>query len=120
MWKRKAMVVFETMDYKIMDIIMNIPHIPTFQESKDGVPRQQKRTLTHAYSEEDKNLINLDVCARATIINSLPHDILSHPQPTVETSSGEMASWITFIEYREQNTIILHKVQISLLDKYDI
>lgn len=56
MWKIKAMVVLEIMDFNMMDIITNGPHVPTFQERKYGVPTSTTmRTPTHSFSKEDKN-----------------------------------------------------------------
>lgn len=43
------MVVLETMDYNIMDIISKGPHIPVFQKTKDGVAGElKKKTHTRA------------------------------------------------------------------------
>lgn len=47
--KIKFMVVLETMDYNIMDIISKGPHIPVFQKTKDGVAGElKKKTHTRA------------------------------------------------------------------------
>ncbi|KAL4563399.1 hypothetical protein LXL04_027440 [Taraxacum kok-saghyz] len=60
MWKTKAMVVLETMDYDMLDIYTLGPH---------------KQTPKHDYTAEDKRLIHLDIKARAAIGNALPYDI---------------------------------------------
>lgn len=36
-WKSKAMMVLETMDYSMIDIVKKGPHIPTIQSTKDNV-----------------------------------------------------------------------------------
>ena len=43
MWKTKAMVVLETMDYVMLDIITLGPHLPMFQPTKEGVANEEKR-----------------------------------------------------------------------------
>ena len=76
MWKRKAMVVLEIMDYDMLDIVTLGPHVPLFQLTKEGVADgEKKQTPKHEYTAEDKRLIHLDIKARTTIGNALPYDI---------------------------------------------
>ena len=76
MWKTKAMAVLETMDYDMLDIVTEGPHIPMFQPTKDGVATgEKKRTPKHDFTAEDKRLCHLDKKACAAIGNSLPYDI---------------------------------------------
>ena len=76
MWKTKAMVVLETMDYDMLDIVTLGPHVPMFQPTKAGVAEgEKKQTPKHDYTAEDMRLIYLDIKARAAIGNALPYDI---------------------------------------------
>ncbi|KAL4556517.1 hypothetical protein LXL04_039173 [Taraxacum kok-saghyz] len=55
MWKTKAMAVLETLDYDMLDIVIEGPHVPMFQPMKDGVANgEKKRTPKHDYTAEDK------------------------------------------------------------------
>ncbi|KAL4583580.1 hypothetical protein LXL04_008158 [Taraxacum kok-saghyz] len=68
MWKTKAMVVLETMDYDMLDIVTLGPHALMFQPTKEGVAEgERKQTPKHDYTAEDKRLIHLDIKARAAI-----------------------------------------------------
>ena len=76
MWKAKALIVLETMDYGMLDIVNKGPHVPMYQPMKDGVADGPKKpTEKHQFSEEDRRLVMLDVRARAAIGNSLPYNI---------------------------------------------
>mgnify|MGYP001547164625 CR=1 FL=1 len=56
MWKTKAIVVLETMDHNMMDIIGNGPHIPTFDETKDSVKSGViKKTPKHLLVKKTSN-----------------------------------------------------------------
>ena len=69
------MVVIETMDYDMLDIVTLGPHVPMFQPIKGVTEGEKKRTPKHDYTAEDKRLIHLDIKARAAIGNALPYDI---------------------------------------------
>ncbi|KAL4562223.1 hypothetical protein LXL04_034421 [Taraxacum kok-saghyz] len=54
MWKTKAMVILETLDYDMLDIGTIGPHVPMFQPTKDGVADGEKKlTPKHDYTAED-------------------------------------------------------------------
>ena len=75
-WKAKALIVLETMDYGMLDIVNKGPHVPMYQPMKDGVADGPKKpTEKHQFSEEDRRLVMLDVRARDAIGNSLPYNI---------------------------------------------
>lgn len=70
------MIILETMDYNMLSIIENDPHNPKFSDPpKDGSSLEMKLTLQDSWSEDDKKLINLDVCARDAIVTSHPYEI---------------------------------------------
>ena len=76
MWKSKAMVVLETLDYAMLDVIENGPIIPMFQPMKDNVKDgEPKEKPFHEFEENDKRQYSLDVRARAAVINALPYDV---------------------------------------------
>ena len=74
MWKNKAMVVLETMDYVICKIVEKGPHFPMYQPIANNAPvgPLEKKPET-SYDDDDKWLINLDVKAGAVIGNSFPY-----------------------------------------------
>ena len=70
------MAVLETLDYDMLDVITEGPHVPMFQPMKDGIASsEKKRTPKHDYTAKDKRLCHLDKKACAAIGNSLPYDI---------------------------------------------
>ena len=70
------MAVLETLDYDMLDVVTEGPHVPMFQPMKDGVASgEKKRTPKHEYTAEDKRLCHLDKKPCAAIGNSLPYDI---------------------------------------------
>lgn len=70
------MVVLETIDHDMMDIIEKCPHVPTFDETKDGVKTSViKKTTKHLFCEEDKRLHNLNFQAHIVIGNYPSYDI---------------------------------------------
>ena len=76
MWKTKALMVLETMDYNMMEIVNTGPYVPTFQPMKDNVPDGPRQaTEKHAYTEDDKRMVMLDTRAHAAIGNALPYNI---------------------------------------------
>ena len=76
MWKTKAMAVLETLDYDMLQIVTEGPHVPMFQPMKDGVAAGEKKlTPRHEFTAEDKRLCHLDKKACAAIGNSLPYEI---------------------------------------------
>ena len=76
MWKSKAMIVLETLDYEMLDVVENGPIIPMFQPMKDNVKDgEPKEKPSHEFDENDKRQYSLDVRGRAAIINSLPYDV---------------------------------------------
>ncbi|KAI3752823.1 hypothetical protein L2E82_24860 [Cichorium intybus] len=93
MCKSKALMVLETMDYHMLDILKNGTYIPHFTITKDGVPGENKATPSHEFTEEDKRLINLDARARAAIGNSLPYEIYHLVQNCL--TAKEMLSTLT-------------------------
>ena len=94
MWKSKAMIVLETLDYGMLDVIENGPIIPMYQPMKDGVKDgEPKEKPFHEFDENDKRQYNLDVRGRAAIINALPYDIYHLVQNC--KSSKEMMDTLT-------------------------
>ena len=76
MWKTKAMVVLETMDYEMCKIVEKGPHVPMYQTMANNAqvgPLKQKPETN--YDDDDKRLMNLDGKARAIIGNSLPYHV---------------------------------------------
>ena len=64
MWKTKAMVVLDCLDYDMLDIVTIGPHVPMFQPTKDGVAEgEKKQSPKQDYTAEDKRLIHLDIKA---------------------------------------------------------
>ncbi|KAI3523649.1 hypothetical protein L1887_01928 [Cichorium endivia] len=93
MWKSKALMVLETMDYHMPDILKNGTYIHHFTVTKDGVPVEKKATPPHEFTEDDKRLVNLDARARAAIGNSLPYEIYHLVQNCL--TAKEMLSTLT-------------------------
>ncbi|KAI3767019.1 hypothetical protein L2E82_17100 [Cichorium intybus] len=60
MWKSKALMVLETMDYHMPEILKNGPYVPHITATKDGVPGEKKATPVHEFTEDDTRLVNLD------------------------------------------------------------
>ena len=76
MWKSKAMIVLETLDYGMLDMIENGPIIPMYQPMKDNVKDgEPKEKPFHEFDENDKRQYSLDVRGRTAIINALPYDV---------------------------------------------
>lgn len=64
------MVVLETIDLDILDITEKVLHVPTFDETKDGVKIDViKKTPKHLFSQDDRHLHNLDVQDHVVIGN---------------------------------------------------
>ena len=79
MWKTKAMVVFETIDYEMKNIVEKGPHVFMYQPIANNAPvGPLKQNQATSYDDDDKRLLNLDVKARATIGNSLPYHVYHH------------------------------------------
>ena len=94
LWKAKAISILEIMDYNMLDIIKNGPHIPTYQPTKNGVAYGPKRTSgKHQFSEDDRQLVMLNVRARTAIGNSLPYRIYQRVQ--YAASAKEMLENLT-------------------------
>ena len=94
MWKSKAMIVLETLDYGMLDVIENGPIIPMYQPMKDNVKDgEPKEKPFHEFDENDKRQYSLDVRGRAAIINALPYDIYHLVQNW--KSSKEMMDTLT-------------------------
>ena len=76
MWKSRAITVLESMDYHMLDIITNGPHVPTYQPTNDNVAAgERQKKEVHNFDDNDKRLANLDVRARSAICNALPYNI---------------------------------------------
>ena len=68
MWKSKAMVVLQTMDFDMINTVENGQHVPKFQPMVNNTPfgpLKQKPTTSHA--DKGQSLINLDVKSREAI-----------------------------------------------------
>ena len=73
MCKTKALVVLETIDCDMLDIVNNGPHSPMYLSMINKAPTVGlKQNPKASYDEEDKRLNSLDVKARDAIRNSLP------------------------------------------------
>lgn len=77
-------MVLETMDYFMLNIYKDGPHVPMYQSMKENVKYDDEvekladdkaKKPVHEFNEEDKRLVSLDVKTRASIGNALPHDI---------------------------------------------
>ena len=52
------MAVLETLDYDMLDVVTEGPHVPMLQPMKDGVASgEKKRTPKHDYTAEDKRYV---------------------------------------------------------------
>lgn len=76
MWKTKALVVLETIDHDMLDIVNHGPHIRMYQPMvNNALAARLKQKAKESYDEEDKRLISLDVKARVSFGNSLAYRI---------------------------------------------
>lgn len=70
------MVVLGIMDYVMLNIVNNGPHIPMYQPMADNPPAGALNPKPKTrYDEEDKRLMSLYLKERAAIGNSLPYQI---------------------------------------------
>ena len=74
MGKTKAMVVLETIDYEIKNIVEKGPYVPIYQPMAKNAPvGLMKQTPTASYDDNDKRGLSLDVKAGAASGNSLTY-----------------------------------------------
>ena len=74
MWKTKATVVLETMDYEMCKIVKKGPPVSMYQPMVNNVPvGSLKQNPNTSYDDDDKILLTLDVKAKVVIGNSLPY-----------------------------------------------
>lgn len=93
------MIVFETIDYSMIDIVKNGPHVPI----KEGDPAQEgqyqrrwsSRKHVHEFDDEEKCLFALNVRACITIGNSLLYYIYHFVQNYWSTK--EMMDTLTVV-----------------------
>lgn len=70
------MMVLETMDYLMIDIVKNVPHVPTNQPMKDNVKEcDLGEKHSQEFDDEEKRLVAHDVRDHVAIQKSLPYDI---------------------------------------------
>lgn len=102
MWKTKALIVLESMDYEMLVIVNHGPHIPMYQSMDNNAPAGGlKQKPKASYNEEDKRHINQDVNTRATIGNSFPCHIYRLVQNYESTQ--EMMKMVT-VAYDEETS----------------
>ena len=54
MWKSKVMMVLETMDYSMLSIINDGPHVPMYQPIKENVKKgNMVKKVIHDFVDED-------------------------------------------------------------------
>lgn len=68
------MMVNETMDYPMSDIIKHGCHVLMSQPMKDKVKDSDEiQKLAHEFTKYEKDVVSLDVKAHAAIGNTLPY-----------------------------------------------
>lgn len=76
MWKSKVMVVLETMNFDMLNVVNSGPHVPVYQpmfnNALAGPMEQNPKT---SYDDDEKRLISVDVKTRTIIRNSLPYHV---------------------------------------------
>lgn len=76
MWKSNEMMVLETMDYSMRDIVKNGPHAPMYRPMKANVKEgDEVKKFVHKFNDAKKHIVVLDVRACVAIRNSLPYEI---------------------------------------------
>lgn len=76
MWKSKSMMILETMNYSMMDIIKYDPYVPMHQLMKDNIKEgDEVEKPAHEFNQDNARLVALDVKARVAIGNALLYDI---------------------------------------------
>lgn len=69
-------MVIEIMEYTMIDIIKNDPHVPMYQLIKENVQEcELVEKPIHEFNDDENFLVALDVRTHASIGNSLPYDI---------------------------------------------
>ena len=75
MWLSKTMMVFETMDYHMIDILTDSPHIFIRTITEGNEPLRIVCGPYDQSTKENQKFVNLDVRAREAKCNSLPYKI---------------------------------------------
>ncbi|CAI9262856.1 unnamed protein product [Lactuca saligna] len=75
MWLSKTMMVLETMNIYMLDILKEGLYVPFRTIIKEEKAPVTLRALVHQLTKDEKKKVNFDVRARAAICNSLLYNV---------------------------------------------